>query len=242
MHLDDETIQRWIHGELDPDAKRTASAHLTECADCRQRLAHAELEDQWIRRRFELMDHPVPAVSPSAIFRARRASLRLRWAAGILLTCTVAGAAYAAPGSPLPRWLHRARVWVSGPVSAVPTIATPPAITSGISVPIEPRLVIHFAAPQTAGVLRVALVDTGSVAIRVTNGVASLSSAPGALGVANRGSLADYEIDIPRASPWIDIDVGGKTLLQKRDSLIRTGVTLDSAGHYVLPLTTHPDH
>lgn len=237
MHFDEETTQRWLHGELDPDAKRLASGHLAECTDCRQRLAEAEREDQWIRQRFELMDHPVPPVAPSAIPRPSHWSRRLRWAAGILLTCAVAGAAYAAPGSPLPLWLQEIQVWLgASPPPPAPPSPAPVAVTSGISVPLEPRLVIHFAALQSSGVLRVTLVDSGSVAIRVINGTAVLFSAPGSLGVGNRGSLADYEIDIPRASPWIDIVAGDDTLLRKRGETLRTDVTPDSTGRYIVSL------
>jgi hypothetical protein len=240
MHLDDEMTQRWIHGELDPAARSAASAHLADCVACRQRLENAEREDRGIRRRFELMDHPVPAMSSATIRRGPRWPSQIRWAAGILLTFAVAGAAYAAPGSPLPRWLHQAKVWLSGPTPSAPATPTPRQVTAGISVPIEPRLLIRFAAPQAAGTLRLAIVDSGSVTIRVTNGVASLSSSTGLLGIDNRQSAADYELDIPRASPWIDIVVGQRTLLQKRDTTLGTQVTPDSIGHYTLPLSA--DH
>jgi hypothetical protein len=241
MHLDDETTQRWLHGELDPAARLTTSTHLADCPSCRRRLTEAEQEDQWIRDRLEIVSHPVPEVSPTALPRRPRSSRSLRWAAGVLLTCTVAGAAYAVPGSPLPRWLGRVRTWLQAPAPAAPVAVAPRETTSGIAVPVEPRLIIRFTALQTVGVARVKVVDSGSAAVRVRNGTATFTTAPGSLTIGNPGSTADYDIDLPRSSPWVAIEVGERRLLLKRDTLVRALVSADSSGHYVLSLAEARD-
>jgi len=63
----------------------------------------------------EMIDQPGPPVRAEAVAlraelmtaasRAQRASL-LRRAAAFVLVAGIAGAAYAIPGSPLPKWVH----------------------------------------------------------------------------------------------------------------------------------------
>lgn len=243
MHLDVETTQRWIHGELGPEAAGEVKAHLSDCPECRQQLAEAEREDRWVRRRLETIDGAVPAVAPSEL-RGRVRSLRwARWAAGILLTTSLAGAAYALPGSPLPQWVGAVRAWLHPgrpPAPAPPPTALSP-VTAGIAVPVEPRLIVRFLAPQPAGVIRVALVDSGPVAVRVRNGSASFVTTAGTLTVDNRGSTADYDIELPRLSPWVAIDQGDRRLLLKRDSVLQAVASPDSGGRITLRLAPPPE-
>jgi len=237
MHLDDEEIQRWLHGELEPAGRLAVSGHLAGCAACQGRLTAADQEEQWTRARLGLLDHPVPSVTSEQIRRRRRSPAWVRWAAGLLLTCSIAGVAYAVPGSPLPRWVHLARERLrGGPIAPPPQVSPAPA-ASGITIPLEPRLIIRFAAPQSAGAVRVTLTGERSVAVRVRNGAATFVTSPGSLLIDNRGSIADYEIDLPRASTWVAIEVRDSRLLLKRDTLVRAAVPPDSAGGYTLPLT-----
>jgi anti-sigma factor RsiW len=240
MHLDDETTQRWLHGELGPEARRAASDHLADCPACRQLLADAEQEDRWIQKRLSMVDHPIPVVSPGAIPRDPRAPRWLRWAAAVVLTCALAGAAYAIPGSPLPRWLAQLGLQRTGPDSA--DVAPPTAFptTSGITVPLEPQLTIRFEGTQARGVARVQLVEGRTVSVRALNGGATFATGPGTLSVGNRGSVADYEIDLPRTARWIAITLGDRRLLLKRDTLV-TGVAPPGPdGGYTLLLNDGP--
>ena len=41
MHLTEEQIQRFLHGELDEPQKQGLSLHLAECDACARRLAEA---------------------------------------------------------------------------------------------------------------------------------------------------------------------------------------------------------
>lgn len=241
MHLDDEAIQRWLHAEHEPAGRLAVSEHLAGCAACQDRLTAADQEEQWTRARLGLLDHPVPSVTSEQIRRGRRSPAWVRWAAGFLLTCSIAGVAYAVPGSPLPRWVNLARERMrSGPVAPPPEITPAPA-ASGITIPLEPRLTIRFAAPQSAGAVRVTLVGEGSVAVRVRNGASTFAMSPGSLLIDNQGSTADYEIDLPRASAWVAIEVRDSRILLKRDTLVRAAVPPDSAGGYTLPLTVAGD-
>ena len=109
MHLDDERVQRLLHGELEPAGERLARQHLAACDDCRGLLDEARAEEHRLFSLLREVDHPPPDVEPLVIFAAGRSpgTRWERWAAGILLVAAAAGAAYAAPGSPLPAALDR---------------------------------------------------------------------------------------------------------------------------------------
>jgi hypothetical protein len=149
-------------------------------------------------------------------------------------------AAYAIPGSPLPRWFRELRSRFSKPS---PTAAAPPAASpapSGITVPLEPRITIRFELPQPSGEVRVRIVEEASVSVRAVNGAATFATGPGTLTIGNRGSVADYEIDLPRVAPWIAITVGTRTLLLKRGTLVSGIAPPDPDGGYRLMLTDRP--
>ena len=66
------------------------------------------IDDGRIDELLRVLDHPVPAVTAQEIAgRAARGPSRVRWAAAVLLTAGIAGAAFALPASPL-------RTWVAG--------------------------------------------------------------------------------------------------------------------------------
>src|SRR5688572_31719644 len=109
MHLDDERVQRLLHGELEPAGERLARQHLAACEDCRTRVDEARAEEHRIFALLREVDHPAPDADPRAILAAGRGPRARweRWAAGLLLVAAAGGAAYAAPGSPLPAALDR---------------------------------------------------------------------------------------------------------------------------------------
>ena len=67
MHLDDERIQRLLHGGLEPPAEREARRHLESCAGCRGLLEEARAEEAWIFAVLGSVDHPSPAVDPGTL-------------------------------------------------------------------------------------------------------------------------------------------------------------------------------
>ncbi len=233
MHLEVEQIQRLLHGELDAPGGAAGRGHLAACADCRGQVAEAEREEKVILGLLRQVDHPSPAVHAEALAaRARRGSSRwLRWAAGVLLSLTVAGVAYAAPGSPLPVWLDRVVEWVAGPAPA-------PGDPGPAGVAVEPgaRFTIGFEAEQERGIAAVSLTDGSIVVARRLGGSAAFTSDVGHLAIANDGSTADYEIELPRSAPWVEIRIGANRVLLKDGSRVITDAPVDARGRYLVPL------
>ena len=108
MHLNEEQLQRLLHGELSAGARRNAGDHLAACNECRERLVLAQRDEGEILELLRQVDHPLPAVDAEALAaRARGIGLVWgRWAAGILLVLGTVGAAYAVPGSPVRGWVR----------------------------------------------------------------------------------------------------------------------------------------
>lgn len=233
MHLEVEQIQRLLHGELDATGRDVARGHLASCAVCREQLAEAEREDALILRLLRQLDHGPPAVQVgSLIARARRGPPQwARWAAGVLLSIAVAGVAYAAPGSPLPAWVDRVVAWVTGPARA-------PAEPGSAGVVVEPgaRFTIVFEAEQERGSVAVSLTDGASVVVRRLGGAAPFTSGVDHLTIANDGSTADYEIELPRGAPWVEVRLGERRVLLKDGPRVVTDAPVDAQGRYLLPL------
>ncbi|MBA3317098.1 MAG: zf-HC2 domain-containing protein, partial [Gemmatimonadales bacterium] len=104
MHLDDERLQRLLHGELEPGADRLVRQHLAGCDACRVLVDAARADEARIFGLLREVDHPLRVADPRAMLAGRdvpRVGWE-RWAAGFLLVALAGGVAYAAPGSPLP--------------------------------------------------------------------------------------------------------------------------------------------
>ncbi len=234
MHLEVEQIQRLLHGELDAPGQAAVRGHLAACADCRGQIEEAEREEELILGLLRQVDHASPAVHADALVaRARRGTPRWgRWAAGVLLALAVAGVAYAAPGSPVPVWVDRLVAWVAGPA---PAPAEPQ--TAGVAVEPGARFTIGFEAEQERGIAAVSLTDGSSVVARRLDGTATFTAGVDHLAIANGGSSADYEIELPRSAPWVEIRVGPRRLLVKDGARIATEAPVDARGRYLLRLS-----
>lgn len=109
------------------------------------------------------LDHPVPKVTAEAIAARARAPDRARpawrWAAAVLLTLGVAGAAFALPGSPLRRWASTLGAVVTGrdrtdagPGSAsAPQAPSPNRGWAGIAVPPRALAAHRLRSPRACG-------------------------------------------------------------------------------------------
>ena len=126
MHLDNEQVQRWIHREVALEPGTAVSDHLAQCAECRSLVTAAKLEEARIFDLLGAVDHPAPPVSVRTIQASAGGGAHGwgRWAAGLLLGLVGVGAAYAAPGSPIPVLLGRVVEWV-GRAPRPPAAATP---------------------------------------------------------------------------------------------------------------------
>lgn len=243
MHLSDEQIQRLIHGELDATSRDVATRHARECPSCAQALATAEHEETAIFDLLGTVDHEMPAVDAAKITTVPahgRLAVWGRRAASIVIVAAVAGAAYAIPGSPLPDLVKQLAAIMTGeretPPAAVDESTPGPPGTSGIAVAAGDHFVIQFAGPQDSSFVLVSLTDDPMVRVRVLGGTAAFTTDAGRLDIENRGSIANYEISLPRDAPWIEVRVGSTARWQKDGERVSSGSVPDAQGRYWIAL------
>lgn len=241
LHVDEEQIQRLLDGELESPAQDSVRDHLVTCSACRSRLAQVEQKDGELLALLRLLDHAPPRVDAEALAGGARGRTFSSWrrAATVALMLGAAGAAYAVPGSPVRGWIDRMASWVVGPPEPVTdspaTVEAEPSI-SGIAVAPGQRFSILFSTYQTAGRASVSLSDETAVVVRALNGTAAFTSDVGRLLIGNEGSAADFEIQIPREAPWVEIRVAGRQVLLKDGSQIVSDDAMAAPGGYTFPL------
>lgn len=252
MHLDEEQLQRLLHRELPPAARASVRDHLASCADCRLRVETAEREEL---RLFELLgrvDHSLRRVSVETIMaraggRARGRALGHtlgwgRWAAGILLALVAAGAAYAAPGSPVPALVEQIIQWLDpAPSPAAPATPAAPAERTdspirGIAVAPGAQFTIVFPAEQVNGAATVSFTDEEDVVVRALHGAATFSAGLNRLSVGSAAASTRFEILIPRRARSVGISVAGRQVFLKKAARVLTDAQRDAEGRYRLPL------
>lgn len=244
MHLDEEQVQRLMHGELEGSAAGDARGHIAECAECRDRLAEAEREETEVHALLRELDDPTPYVESSTVTMGARFqdSGLLRWAAGFVLAAGVAGAAYAVPGSPLPAWTSAAIEWIGGRRDESPSAPArepaPDPLPAGVAIAPGERLVILFAASQRTGQAIVSLTDGAEVVVRAPSGAAIFTSEQERLLIDNPGSTASFDIEVPHAAPRVEIRVDGKRVFLKEGPLVVTPEFASAPGLYAVPLTS----
>jgi hypothetical protein len=238
MHLDDERLQRLLHGEVAAHAAAAARAHVAGCAECRQRFEDAEREERWLAGVLRAVDHAAPAVSAESLARraSRGAVVWGRRAAMVALGLAVAGGAWALPGSPLRRWVAAAGRWLAAPPAPPDSLQASSAPAAGIAVAPGARLTIVIAPPPRAATVTVVLSDSADVVARAGAGTASFLTDAGRLRITVADPAAHLEIALPRAAAWVEILVEGRRLLLKDGSRVVTDATPDATGRYVLPL------
>lgn len=242
MHLDEEQLQRLLHGQLPSRAARSARDHLAECGDCRERFVAAERADKRVLALLRQVDHAVPAIDPEALVARLRWTTPAwgRWAAAILLFLGVVGAAYALPGSPLRHWVRTAVAWIGGgetPPGQPAAADAPAGSVAGIAALPGKRFVIEFQSAEQGGKAKVSLSDRKEVTVRAPAGAASFTSRAGRLIVVNAGLGAQYEIGIPRTAPRVEIRVAGATVFVKDGSRVTSDRSATIAGGYLVSLS-----
>ena len=238
MHLDEEQLQRLLHGELGASAI-FAREHLKACAECRSRLTEAEQEESWVFDRLRQVDHPAPRVNAPRVLSPARAPSRQRLAAGVFLAVAATGVAYAAPGSPLPRVITRIIEAVSGaPSRPSPAPVIPPASApqAGIVVGAGERLVIVFPAVSAGGGATISFTEGRDVVVRALDGAAFTSDFSRLL-VDSVSPGGRFEIEIPRTAPLVEVRAGGRRVFLKQLSRIVTDAAPDASGSYHLPFS-----
>jgi anti-sigma factor RsiW len=242
MHLDDEQVQRLLHGELEPAGEQLARQHLAACNDCRTLVDEARAEEHRIFSLLREVDHPPPVADPRVVLAAgsRPHTQWGRWAAGILLVAAAGGAAYATPGSPLPAALDRlmAMLAPTQPRASTETAATdtaPP--RAGIAVTPGDRLTIRFLVEGDSVFATLWLTDADEVVVRAVTGAATFSSDVDRLLVRGAGT-AGFEILIPRSAPWVDVLAGDTLVFRKQAARLVTQARPGADGRYPLILSS----
>jgi hypothetical protein len=240
MHLDEEQLQRVIHGELRPEVAAAVHGHLGGCPECRTRLEQAEREEAWVLERLTRVDHPPPRASVAAIIdrsTGRRRS-RARLAAGLALALGAAGVAYAAPGSPLPAALDRLGDLIAPSRRSSPATTAPaPAVSqAGIAVDPGQRLTVSFQSGSITDTAFISLTNDAELVIRAVGGSAGFDSKTDRLLIRHTGPT-NFEILIPRSAPLIEVRSGERRLLLKQGERLRAVVDPQGGGRYVIPLT-----
>jgi len=241
MHLDEEQLQRLLHGELTAAGSHELRSHLAECSECRERYIRAERDETEIFALLRQVDHPLPAVDAAGLMaRTRKIGLVSgRWAAGILLFLGAAGAAYAVPGSPVGEWARSAAAWMTSEHRVTPAprqAEVPPARTAGIAATPGKSYVIAFQSLDAAGQARVSLIDGPEVTVRAPGGAARYTSAADRLLIDNQSGSV-FDIEIPRSVPRVEILVVDKRVFLKEGERVVTRHTADPAGHYTIDLS-----
>jgi anti-sigma factor RsiW len=226
MHLDAEQLQRLLDRELRPPDEAAMREHLAHCADCRRRVAEAEQADAELQAQLRLLDHDLPLIGAAEVAARGRERApgfrRLRWVAGIFLALGLAGAAYAAPGSPVGGWVRAALAWVSGDPNGTPRQAPGPEPRAGIAVAPGQDLIISFASRPLRAEVQVILIDGQDVVVRAPMGSATFTSDVERLVIHPAGDVAGavFEIEIPRAAPRVEIQVQGERRFVKQGPVI----------------------
>ncbi|KPK81046.1 MAG: hypothetical protein AMS25_07995 [Gemmatimonas sp. SM23_52] len=232
QHLDNESIELFLSGELSESEARPVRDHLAQCRACVRRVEAARQEDQEIGALLSVLDHPVPRVEAEDVMRrARRRWLRPRTAAAGIVLLVAAGAASAVPGSPVRTWLAGLFESLQG---TPPQQGLPVGVSGGISVIPTEGFELVFETSQGSGVIRIFLTDEAELAVRAIGGGPGYSVGPERVRVENAGSAADYEILVPRSAESVRIRVGETVVFTKQGASITTAAGPDARGRYIL--------
>lgn len=240
MHLDEETIQRLLHGELSPELGGDAGEHLNGCPTCRALVEEARREEEEVFGLLTGLGHPVPSVTVTGIeARTLRAGTSwFRWAAGIIAVLGASTAAYASPGSPLPAWiddlLGRSGTEGEGgtPPGGQPGEAGP---GGGIAVSPSANFTVLFESPEEGGTITVT-VEEGLTEVQVEAAVgrATFISDLGSLRVEAESLSADFLVKIPFSAPSVIIRVDGEAVFSRQGGETTTDASQDDLGRWMI--------
>ena len=252
MHLNDEQIQRYLHGELSAREGTDVASEVAACELCAGRVAEAEREEREVFGLLETLDHKPPRRDINTVMSANHEEGRgarniwVRRAAVLVLIAGLGGAAYAIPGSPLPGWIDKLTGSSHQETEPVPqepsgtqdsTTTLVPAV-SGLAIPPTKRFSIVFAAPQDSGLVYLTPGDGLNIVIRAVGAPPrfTLSSAD-RLDVDNAGLNSSYEIEVPKAAHFVELVVGERRIILKDGLRFGEDLLSDEQGRRVVPLT-----
>ncbi|MEX1256136.1 MAG: hypothetical protein WEG36_00810 [Gemmatimonadota bacterium] len=180
------------------------------------------------------LDHPVPEVSLDDVWsRAQgREPRRWRhsWAAGVILALGVAGVAYAAPGSPIPRWI-RALTERDGVDAGAPTAQAED--LRGLSFGAGEPLLVEIAPSSQPYSLRVTLTDDAAILVGTSRDDTEFDVRPNGV----RVQIAPEDmlhVRLPRGAARVEVVGQGRTLFLWDGVQIRTEASREADGSLLL--------
>lgn len=239
MHLDDESLERLLHGELDPGHEATVRRHLANCPSCEARLEETRDLESRLPGLLATLDHEAPEIDWNSALRSpsRRARAGSRIAASIAFLLLAGGILYAFPGSPVPGWIDRLRGSVAtGTHPGMGSHSEIETAVSGLSVRPAGPFDIVFEDSQAIGTIRLRLVRTPDVEIRVLGSPVQLESGPDRVTFSNAISESSYEILVPESASSIRVQVDGEEVFRTQRGQVQSAGLPDSTGFYVLDL------
>jgi anti-sigma factor RsiW len=245
-HLEEGTIQSYLHREL-PQAERVVvERHASTCSSCSELIEAARLEDAWIRDRLASLDEAAPArrfrVPAASIPVTASRSLRR---AAVILGAVIVGGTSVAWGLTAGRAFLRDTVGlgrpdenaaVTTPAGVDPASITAPEMSSGIAVEPSARFAITFDAGQDSGMLRVAIVETDKISVRASSAEVSFESRADGIVIHNRGVSGDYALSIPERAPFVEVRLANVVLFSRQNGIVRTIGTQNPPGGFRIPL------
>jgi hypothetical protein len=233
MHLTEEEVNRLLDAELALTLGSGAREHVENCAECRSRVQDALADEAWVAERLRLLDHAAPPVTLRDLVAGRRKAAWGRIAAGFILVAALGGAAYALPGSPLPRLVARVVGLVSSPHQALPQpAASREGSQAGIAVDPGERFAIEVGPAADRGTAVISLSDAPELVVRAPAGSPTFSSELDRLVVGDPVEPLSLEIEVPRQAPSVELSWGGRRLWLKEGSRITSDVPADPKGRY----------
>jgi anti-sigma factor RsiW len=240
LHLDDESLERLLHGELDPDREESVRSHLATCPLCEARLKESRALESRLFGLLGKLAHDAPEIDWDWVRHAptSRRNAGSRIAASIAFLLLAGGILYALPESPVRGWIDRL-LGENAPEAPVPGDrfgSERDAAVSGLSVRPAGAFEIVFEASQASGTIRLRLVRTPDLQIRVLGSPVQLESGPDRVTVSNASSRSSYEILVPESASSILVRVEGEDVFVTRRGEVQGAGHPDSAGFYVLDL------
>ena len=193
------------------------------------------------------IDHPPPPLSADAVVALAEARTRmharrtaLRWAAAVMLSVGVAGAAVAASGSPVLRWVTELVQRVSGRREGPAPAPAPQGAQSekmaGIAVLPGDSFTVTFTAPGAGGVVLVSFHERAEILARARPGAARFTTEPDRLLIEPRAAGDTFALEIPRRAARVELRAGGARLLVVERGRVSPASAADSLGRYVVRL------
>ena len=245
-HAAEGSLQAYLDGELDGTAETELSRHLVACTTCAAELEALRSIHVRAGAALALLDVPAPPVFQARAAVARRQGSRsgtflslggrsLAKAAMLLLALAGAGAA-AIPGSPVRRavedTLARVAQWLGADQEApVVQVEQPPFSDSDIEVrtdgagvlPANGQVRFVLLAPAEPVDLVVTLSDSdvARVETAMEQSEVSFRTRAGLIQVSGLGR-GTVRVMIPRTVPEATVELGGRVLVSKSGSLLRS--------------------